>query len=167
MAYAVGFSAPQSPGSPSPQPGIAAQLKVRSVDAQSPSFTLATSASMQRVAWDPAGRFVAGIGAFAPASNRGELEVASTSGARLATVSGASALRFDFGGDGAYLAALADWDDGLQRGELVMLPTSGGAAWSPQVIDQDVTFFLRPVGASVIYGVRGGGRDGLWLGVSP
>jgi hypothetical protein len=131
-------------------------------------MTLATAASMQRVAWDPLERWSAAIGGFQPAANRGELVVMDTaSGARLFGLERVAASRFDFGADGAFLAAIREWDDALQRGELVLTGTGGPVPWTAITIDEDVTFCLGPKGGRVIYGVRGGGRDGLWLGGPP
>jgi hypothetical protein len=169
VAYARGFENPTSPGGTTPQPGIASELKVAAVGATPAPFVLATSASVQRVAWDPLERWVAGLASFDPASNRGTLAVRSTAGGpdllagALQRVGGSS---FDFG-DGQALAAIREWDDALGRGELVLVPTSGAAQWLPSAIGTDVTFFLQPTGGRIIYGVRGGGRDGLWLGGAP
>jgi uncharacterized protein YfaP (DUF2135 family) len=86
-------------------------------------------------------------------------------------IDGVSAQRFGFGEgfgeDGGHLAALRSWDDALQRGELVLVPTEGDHAWQPTRVDGDVTFHLPPRGNRVVYGVNGNGRDGLWLGVAP
>ncbi len=170
VAYARGFENPQSPGSATPQPGIASELKVAAVGSPPAPFVLASSASVQRIAWDPQEQWVAGIGSFDAASNRGDLAVKGTADGKdliaqpLQRV-GASA--FDFGVDGQALVAIREWDDALQRGELVLLLTSGATAWQPTAIDFDVTFYLPPHGGRVIYGVRGGGRDGLWLGGTP
>ena len=168
VAYARGFVVPQSPGNASPQPGIAAELMFAPAAGGAPR-ALATSASMQRIAWDPLERWAAGIGSFEPAANRGELVVKATSdGAQITLREPAVAASwFEFGVDGAALAAIRGWDDGLQLGELVLVDTAAVVPWTPVAIDVDVTFYLPPKGRSVIYGVRGGGRDGLWLGGLP
>jgi len=169
VAYALGFENPQSPGNANPQPGVARELRVAAVGTPAP-FVLVSNASVQRIAWDPQDQWVAGIGSFDPASNRGDLVVKGTAagqdllGQPLQRV-GASA--FDFGVDGQALVAIREWDDALRRGELVLVPTSGATAWQPTAIDSEVTFYLPPRGGRVIYGVRGGGRDGLWLGGAP
>ncbi len=78
----------------------------------------------------------------------------------------ASATWFDFTADGSALITIRDWDGGLQRGELLVVPTAGAAAWQPQALphgDGDGATFFRVRGGRVIYGVRGGAHDGLWL----
>src|SRR6266496_1599625 len=64
VAYARGFENPQSPGSATPQPGIASELKVAAVGSPPAPFVLASSASVQRIAWDPQEQWVAGIESF-------------------------------------------------------------------------------------------------------
>lgn len=168
VAYARGFTAPQSPGNASAQPGIAAELMLASTAGGSP-HALATNASVQRVAWDPLERWVAGIASFEPAANRGELVVKDTgpAAAQLFTLARAGATSFAFADDGSTLAAVGEWDDALQRGDLVLAETGAAASWTGARIDGDVTFCLPPRGHRVIYGVRGAGRDGLWLGGAP
>jgi hypothetical protein len=167
VAYARSFAVPQSPGDASPQPGIAGDLMVASTSGGTPR-QLATSASMQQIAWDPLERWVGGIGSFEPATNRGELLVKETAtGAQVFSEERVGATSFDFGIDGASLAAIREWDDALQRGELVVVSTGGAAPWTAKVVDEDVTFSLPPRAGRAVYGVRGRGRDGLWLGGTP
>jgi hypothetical protein len=168
VAYAKGFQSPQAPGNVSAQPGIATELMFAPTAGGAPR-SLARSASTQRIAWDPLlERWSAGIGSFEPAGNRGELVVKdTTTGAQVLTEQRVAASWFDFGVDGATLAAIREWDDALQRGELVLADTLAPPPWTAATIDEDVTFFLGPKGDRVIYGVRGAGRDGLWLGGLP
>jgi hypothetical protein len=165
FTYARDYQAPQAPGSANAQPGIAGSLMVAAVAAGAP-LVLATGASAQWIGWDPQEHFVAGLGAFRPAANAGQLSVLdlATGGEVFAERGDVGGVWFDFGEDGVSLALLRGWDDALQRGELVLVPT---ATWSRVAIDRDVTFYLRPSGGRVLYGVRGGGRDGLWLGGAP
>jgi len=77
-----------------------------------------------------------------------------------------SARWFGFTDDGAALAAIRGWDAGRGLGELVLVPTSGAGAWTAAPLEGGAglgaTSFVTSNGR-VLYGVRGGGRDGLWL----
>jgi hypothetical protein len=166
VAYAKGFARPQSSGNPSAQPGLARELRIAS--ASGTAFTLASDASLEKVAWRPDEAFVAGIGAFDPGRDSGDLVVKTAAGADPAPqpiARGVSATWFGFTEDGATLAAIRDWDAGLQRGELVAIPTTPGG-WVPVPLPsgdgRNATFFLTR-GGRVMYGVRGEARDGLWL----
>ncbi|MFL5302684.1 MAG: hypothetical protein ACJ79R_20330, partial [Anaeromyxobacteraceae bacterium] len=109
-------------------------------------------------------------GAFDPARSSGALVVkrapdgADAAPAPLAE--GVSARWFGFTDDGATLAAIRGWDAGRELGELVLLPTAGAAAWTAVPLaggaGLGATSFVTANGR-VLYGVRGGGRDGLWL----
>jgi hypothetical protein len=161
VAYAREWSDPAAPGSASPQPGIAGEVRVVAVAGGAP-VSVAARGSMQRVAWDPLGRLVAAIADLDPASNSGRLEVRSAAdGLLLHAFERSSPFGFAFGVEGRDLAAIRGWDDALGRGELVLQPLAGAAA--PTVVSRDVTAFLAPAGGRMIYVVRGGGRDGLWL----
>lgn len=167
VAYARGFASPQSPGNPSAQPGIASALMFAGASG-GPPHQLATSASVQRIAWDPLERWAGGLGSFEPAANRGVLVVEdTTTGSQVFSEERIGASSFGFGVDGAALAAIREWDEALQRGELVLVPTGGAAPWTAHAVDENVTFFLPPRNGRAVYGVRGGGRDGLWLGGAP
>jgi hypothetical protein len=165
VAWARDFRNPKSTGA-GLQPGIATEVLIASMQGASRA-TLATSGSMQRISWDRLERWVAAVGSFQPAANRGDLIVMDTAtGTQLFAAHRVAGLWFGFGADGTSLAAIRDWDDALQRGELVLVlaTTSGASPWAEAPIDEDVTFYLEPRGGRVIYGVRGSGRDGLWLG---
>ena len=163
VAWARDFRNPRSPGGAS-QPGIASEVMVAALQG-GPRFTLATSGSMQQISWDRLERWVAALGGFQPSANLGDLIVMETAtGTQLFADHRVAGRWFGFGADGASLAAIREWDDALQRGELVLATTSGASPWAETPIDADVTFYLEPRGGRVIYGVRGAGRDGLWLG---
>ncbi len=163
VAWARDFRNPKSPGGGS-QPGIAGEVMIASVQGGA-RFTLATSGSMQRISWDRLERWVAAVGSFQPAANLGDLIVMDiATGTQLFSDHRVAGLWFGFGADGTSLAAIRNWDDALQRGELVLAMTSGASPWAEAPIDEDVTFFTEPRGGRVIYGVRASGRDGLWLG---
>ncbi len=168
VAWARDFQRPLSSGSASSQPGIAGELVFAPVSGGSGPFILASSGSMQWIGWDPRERWVAGLGGFQPAGNYGDLLVRDTAtGALVFSDHRVAGLWFDFGDDGTWLAAIRNWDEALQRGELVLAPTTVAPPWTANPLDEDVTFYLRPRGGRLIYGVRGGGRDGLWLGGAP
>jgi hypothetical protein len=161
VAYARDWSDPSASGSASPQPGIAGEVRVVQVAGGAP-VTIAARGSMQRIAWDPVGRLVAAVAELDPASNSGRLEVRrAADGGLLHAFERASPFGFAFGAGGDELAALRGWDDALGRGELVLQRI--GSADGPVVVSPDVTAFLAPSGGRMIYVVRGGGRDGLWL----
>jgi hypothetical protein len=168
VAYAKGFAQPQASGNPGAQPGIARELAVASPSGA--RFTLAADASFERVAWAPDEGFVAAIGAFDPARGSGALVVKrAPDGADAAPgplAGGVSTRWFGFTDDGAALAAIRGWDAGRGSGELVLLPTSGTAAWTAAPLAGGAGFgatsFVTSNGR-VLYGVRGDGRDGLWL----
>jgi hypothetical protein len=118
---------------------------------------------MQWIAWDPLERWVGALAAFDPAANAGRLEVRDTSTAALVfSAERVSPFWFDFGSRGETLAVIRGWDDALQRGELVLARSADWAA-APVVVSRDVTSYLLPRGGRIVYAVRGGGRDGLWL----
>lgn len=159
LAWARGFTDPFAPGSASPQPGIADEVRVARVDGGA-AFTVATAASMQSIAWDPGERFVGTLSSFDAAANAGRLEVRGLASPQtpLLSVERVPPFGFAFGDDGT-VAAVGGWNDALLQGEL-MVQRPGGAAAS---VASGVTSFLAPRGGRVIYAVRGGGRDGLWL----
>ena len=159
LAWARGFTDPYAPGSASPQPGIADEVRVVRVDGGA-AFTVATSASMQSIAWDPGERFVGALSAFDAAANAGRLEVRDLASPQTAllSVERVPPSGFAFGDDGT-VAAVSGWNDALLQGELVV-QRPGAAAAS---VASGVTSFLAPRGGRVIYAVRGSGRDGLWL----
>ncbi len=166
VVYARGFEQPQAPGSGNAQPGIAQEVKVAPTAGGAP-FPLANQGSFLWFAWDPGESRVGALSQFEPARNSGTLVVRDTAGNPLYSQARVGSARFDFGDDGQILAALGEWDDALQRGELVVASTGGAQAWQPSSLDEGVSFYLRPRGKRIIYGVRGGGRDGLWLGAAP
>jgi hypothetical protein len=170
VAYARGFHAPASNGNGDPQPGIADMVRVAS--ASGAAFDLAPDGAFQRVAWDPSPGepHAAGIASFEPAGGFGDLVVRRTAdGAPVQAAPVAArvgAAQFDFTPDGSALVAIRGWDGGLRRGELVVIPTSGPSAWTPQVVPggagEGATFFAAR-GGRAVYGVRGDAHDGLWL----
>jgi hypothetical protein len=168
VAYAKGFTSPAATGSGNAQPGIAHLLRFAS--AAGTAFDLAEEASLQHVAWDPSPGepHVAAIANFEPAGDEGDLVVRTTADGAPVTplplAQRVSATWFDFADDGSSLAALQNWDGGLQRGELVLVPTSGPNAWRAQAVPDGggATFFLSHRGRAV-YGVRGNAHEGLWL----
>jgi hypothetical protein len=160
VAYAREWSDPGASGSASPQPGVAGEVRVVRVAGGAP-VTIATRGSMGRIAWDPLGRLVAAVAELDPASNTGRLEVRrAVDGALLHAFERSSPFGFAFGAEGDDLAALRGWDDALGRGELVLQRVGAGG---PVVVSRDVTAVLAPSRGRMIYVVRGGGRDGLWL----
>ena len=162
VAYAQDWSDPAALGSAAPQPGVAGAVRVVRIAGGEP-FTLAAQGSMQWLAWDPLERFVGALAAFDPAANAGRLEVRDTAtGALRFSAERVSPFWFDFGADGATLAAIRGWDDAMQRGELVVVP-AGDLSAAPTAVSSDVTSYLPPRGGRVVYAVRGGKRDGLWL----
>ena len=166
VSYAVGFEQPQSPGSANPQPGLAREVRVAGTVAGTP-FVLTRDGSTF-VAWDPQERFVAGIADLVPAASYGTLVVSSTAdGARLFSSDRAGISEFGFAADGSALWVVHGWDDAMRRGELLLAPTSGPAAWQQAVIAQGVTAVAGVSAGRVIYCVQGSGRDGLWLGALP
>jgi hypothetical protein len=168
VAYAKGFTRPRASGNPGAQPGLAREIAVASPSGA--RFTVAADASFERVAWAPDEGFVAAIAAFDPARGSGALVVKrAPDGADAAPgprADGVSARWFGFTDDGAALAAIRGWDAGRERGELVLLPTSGAGAWRAAPLaggaGVGATSFVTSNGR-VLYGVRGDGRDGLWL----
>jgi hypothetical protein len=159
LAWARGFADPSAPGSVSPQPGIADEVRVARIGGGVP-FTVATSASMQSIAWDPGERFVGALSAFDAAANAGRLEVRDLASPEAALLSLERVPPFGFGfGDDGTVAAIGGWNDALLQGELVV--ERPGA--SPASVAAGVTSFVAPRGGRVIYAVRGGGRDGLWV----
>jgi hypothetical protein len=165
--YAKGFEQPQAAGSANPQPGIAGEVWAAPSAGVGAPFLLASEGSFQWFAWDPDESLVGALSDFAPALGSGTLVVRDTAGHPLFSQLRVGATHFDFGDDGAVLAFLREWDDALQRGELAATSTTGPRAWQAETIDRDVTFYLQARGERIVYGVRGGGRDGLWLGALP
>ena len=162
VVYAVGYARPIAAGSASPQPGIAAELRVAPVAGGAPSVLARAAATF--VAWDPGDRYVAALEAFQPALDVGQLVVRPTGGGTaLITLEDVGLGAFGFTPDGGALWALRGWDDALQRGELVLAPTGGAAAWQPTPVATDVTAVASSDRGAVVYAVRGGGRDGLWI----
>ena len=167
VVYAKGFEQPQAAGSASPQPGIAREIWAAPTEGGSAPFLLASGGSFQWFVWDPHENLVGALSEFAPALGSGTLVVRDTAGNALFSQPRVGSTGFEFGDDGSVLALLRDWDDALQRGELAAAATAGAQAWQPAALDRDVTFYLQPRGKRIVYGVRGGGRDGLWLGTAP
>jgi hypothetical protein len=169
LAYTMGYTDPVTVSDPLPQPGIAAQLEVTNLSTGA-RFLLGSQASIQRVAWASDDSAVAAVADLDLTTNSGRLVVAPTSGGGTwLEADRVGALAFAFGepgyGAGRSIAALRAWNDALQRGELILAPVAAQA--SPQAVDEDVTFFLPPRGGRILYAVRGGGRDGIWLYAAP
>jgi hypothetical protein len=161
-SWSRGFSNPSSPANPNPQPGISAELRVGPT-AGGAAITLATKASNQYVAWDPNETAVGGLQNYDANTDTGHLVVKSLpAGTTLFEADKVTSYWFDFGVDGQSMAVIQNWNATVGRGDLILIPAGGG---TPTAIDSDVPFYALPRGKRVVYMVRGGGRDGLYLGV--